>query len=368
MDSKSSYSLTEIRDAMRARVPQRVGMGRENVFMTTEYGDVVITDRYVLFPGNPYKFARRRKSLADYCDFIIGGIEPYSSPDVRIKKVLEEMSGHRYSITAIKVLDIRTEHGRVLVDGGHVRYPGNPECFSRGTMTLQEWCTFVLDGIDKYPGRREDISFHKTDVGDILKEMSELHTKWVNSVESYGIDVKENSAVLVRWAQLFRELALKYSEMFEADIAEVQVEIMRSVGKYSAAKKTIVLDLNLISWPLRPVQEIILHYICRSFYPKGDVAFWYYLEQMCMAAGLIDSCGKVEGQVDSELFQQVRAQGRVGIRNFVLYGATENLFFVDERVPDIHRDSIFGNDYYYPKHKRLMNQCWEYIIGTREMW
>ena len=83
MDSKSSYSLTEIRDAMRARVPQGVGMGRENVFMTTEYGDVVITDRYVLFPGNPYKFARRRKSLADYCDFIIGGIEPYSSPDVR---------------------------------------------------------------------------------------------------------------------------------------------------------------------------------------------------------------------------------------------------------------------------------------------
>ena len=92
MDSKSSYSLTEIRDAMRARVPQGVGMGRENVFMTTEYGDVVITDRYVLFPGNPYKFAfaRRRKSLADYCDFIIGGIEPYSSPDVRIKKVLDE--------------------------------------------------------------------------------------------------------------------------------------------------------------------------------------------------------------------------------------------------------------------------------------
>ena len=368
MDSKSSYSLTEIRDAMRARVPQRVGMGRENVFMTTEYGDVVITDRYVLFPGNPYKFAGRRKSLADYCDFIIGGIEPYSSPDVRIKKVLEEMSGHRYSITAIKVLDIQTEHGRVLVDGGNVRYPGNPECFSRGTMTLQEWCAFVLDGIDKYPGHREDIRFHKTDVGDILKEMSELHTKWVNSVESYGIDVKENSAVLVRWAQLLRELALKYSEMFEADIAEVQVEIMRSVGKYSAAKKTIVLDLNLISWPLRPVQEIILHYICRSFYPKGDVAFWYYLEQMCMAAGLIDSCGKVEGQVDSELFQQVRTQGRVGIRNFVLYGATENLFFVDERVPDIHRDSIFGNDYYYPKHKRLMNQCWEYIIGTGEMW
>lgn len=237
MDSKSSYSLSEIRDAMRARVSQRVGMGRKNVFMTTEYGDVVITDRYVLFPGNPYKFARRRKSLADYCDFIIGGIEPYSSPDVRIKKVLEEMSGHRYSITAIKVLDIQTEHGRVLVDGGNVRYPGNPECFSRGTMTLQEWCAFVLDGIDKYPGHREDIRFHKTDVGDILKEMSELHTKWVNSVESYGIDVKENSAVLVRWAQLLRELALKYSEMFEADIAEVQVEIMRSVGKYSAAKK-----------------------------------------------------------------------------------------------------------------------------------
>ena len=79
MDSKSSYSLTEIRDAMRARVPQGVGMGRENVFMTTEYGDVVITE-----------FARRRKSLADYCDFIIGGIEPYSSPDVRIKKVLDE--------------------------------------------------------------------------------------------------------------------------------------------------------------------------------------------------------------------------------------------------------------------------------------
>ena len=55
MDSKSSYSLTEIRDAMRARVPQGVGMGRENVFMTTEYGDVVITDRCLQGGESPWR-------------------------------------------------------------------------------------------------------------------------------------------------------------------------------------------------------------------------------------------------------------------------------------------------------------------------
>ena len=151
MKTDAMYSLPEISDALKERVTFRIGMGQETVFMTTEYGDVAITDKCVMYPGNPYEFARRGRVLADYCDSIIEGVEKYSSPEMRIKKMLDEMSRHKYDISAIKVLWFESEHGRVLLDGGHVRYPGNPKCFSRDAMTLQEWCAFLLDGIEAPP-------------------------------------------------------------------------------------------------------------------------------------------------------------------------------------------------------------------------
>ena len=55
MATKVSYSLSEIRDALRKRIPDRVGMGLKTVFMTTKYGDVTVTDKYVQYPGNGHK-------------------------------------------------------------------------------------------------------------------------------------------------------------------------------------------------------------------------------------------------------------------------------------------------------------------------
>ena len=50
MATKVSYSLSEIRDALRKRIPDRVGMGLKTVFMTTKYGDVTVMDKYVQYP------------------------------------------------------------------------------------------------------------------------------------------------------------------------------------------------------------------------------------------------------------------------------------------------------------------------------
>ena len=50
MATKVSYSLSEIRDALRKRIPDRVGMGLKTVFMTTKYGEVTVTDKYVQYP------------------------------------------------------------------------------------------------------------------------------------------------------------------------------------------------------------------------------------------------------------------------------------------------------------------------------
>ena len=36
--------------ATKKRVPDRVGMGLKTVFMTTKYGDVTVTDKYVQYP------------------------------------------------------------------------------------------------------------------------------------------------------------------------------------------------------------------------------------------------------------------------------------------------------------------------------
>ena len=51
MATKVSYSLSEIRDALRKRIPDRVGMGLKTVFMTTKYGDVTVTDKTLWWTG-----------------------------------------------------------------------------------------------------------------------------------------------------------------------------------------------------------------------------------------------------------------------------------------------------------------------------
>ena len=356
------YSLPEISDALKERVTFRIGMGQETVFMTTEYGDVAITDKCVMYPGNPYEFARRGRVLADYCDSIIEGVEKYSSPEMRIKKMLDEMSRHKYDISAIKVLWFESEHGRVLLDGGHVRYPGNPKCFSRDAMTLQEWCAFLLDGIDKYSNHRLEIKYHKANIKNLIRKLSGLHDKWVDYANTAFriLNADKASAILVKWAQLLKEMVIEYSKMFEADVQDVQVEKMRVPGKYKAREKTVVLDANLISWSLDAVQKVALYYICRSLYPKDDVVFWYALEQMCVAASLIKGYGKVE----DELFNQVRTQEKINIRKFELYG-NESEFFIDRSEQDIYY-STWGNDYYYPCHRRLMQECLR-IISPDDM-
>lgn len=50
MATKVSYSFSEIRDALRKCAPNRVGMGLKTVFMTTKYGEVTVTDKYVQYP------------------------------------------------------------------------------------------------------------------------------------------------------------------------------------------------------------------------------------------------------------------------------------------------------------------------------
>lgn len=312
MKTDVMYSLPEIRDALKERVTFRIGMGQKTVFMTTEYGDVAITDKCVMYPGNPYEFARRGRDLADYCDSIIEGVEKYSSPEMRIKKMLEEMSRHKYEISASKVLWFETEYGRVLLDGGHVRYPGNPKCFSCCTMTLQEWCRFVLDGIEKHSNRRLEIKYHEANIKNLIRKLSGLHGKWVDFANNaFRIpNAYKASVVLVKWAQLLKGMVIEYSKMFEADVQDVRVEKMRVPGKYKVREKTVVLDSNLISWSLDAVQKVALYYICRSLYPKDDVVFWYALEQMYEKASLIKGYGKVE----DELFNQVRQQGKVNIR------------------------------------------------------
>ena len=70
------------------------------------------------------------------------------------------------------------------------------------------------------------------------------------------------------------------------------------------------------------------------------------------------------GKVENELFNQVRQQGKVNIRKFELCG-NESEFFIDRSEPDIYY-STWGNDYYYPCHRRLMQACLR-IISPDDM-
>lgn len=367
MEAQSDYSLKEIRDALKVHVPDRVGMGRKNVFMTTKYGDVVVTDKSVLYPGNAHKFTRGKKSLQEYAEFIVGGVEKYSSPVIRIKEMLDEMSSHNYDITAMKVLDFQTAYGRVLVDGSSVRYPGNPECYRRGAMTLQEWCAFVLGGIDRYSGKRAELKFSRADVSGHIEKLSALHGKWVEAVRGSSTRTKECSAVLSDWMQLLRDIVLMYSGMFGSGVESVRIEKIQSgvVGKYRKEDKTLILDANLISWSSEAVVEIVLHQMCRVFHARLDVGFWYALEQMCLAAGLIEGYGRVE----KELYDEVRAQGLVDIRGFSFCQPYRNapiLLFHEGDEPDIRRDVWMSDERYYKSHRRLINNCWTYIMNLAE--
>ena len=161
------------------------------------------------------------------------------------------------------------------------------------------------------------MKFSKVDVSGHIEKLSALHAEWVEAVRGSYTGTKECSAVLFDWMQLLRDIALMYSKMFGAGVESVQIEKMQSgeVGKYRKKDKTLVLDANLISWSSEAVVEIVLYQICRIFHARLDVGFWYALEQMSLAAGLIEGYGKVE----EELYDQVREQGLVDIGGFNRY-------------------------------------------------
>ena len=332
MATKVSYSLSEIRDALRKRVPDRVGMGLKTVFMTTKYGDVTVIDKYVQYPGNGHKFTRGKKSLEEYCNFVVDGVEKYSSPIVRIREMLNEMSSHKYDITAT---------GMVCL------------CFGRDRPVF--W-------------KKSELKFSKVDVSGHIEKLSALHAEWVEAVRGSYTGTKECSAVLFDWMQLLRDIALMYSKMFGAGVESVQIEKMQSgeVGKYRKKDKTLVLDANLISWSSEAVVEIVLYQICRIFHARLDVGFWYALEQMSLAAGLIEGYGKVE----EELYDQVREQGLVDIGGFNRYWRPFRnapfLLFHKGDEPDIRSSVWMSDDRYYKSHRRLMNECWTYIMNLAE--
>ena len=134
------------------------------------------------------------------------------------------------------------------------------------------------------------MKFSKVDVSGQIETLSALHAEWVEAVRGSYTGTKKYSAVLSDWMQLLRDIALMYSKMFGAGVESVQIEKIQSggVGKYMKEDKTLVLDANLISWSSEAVAEIVLNQICRIFHARLDVGFLYALEQMCLAAGLIE--------------------------------------------------------------------------------
>lgn len=211
----NSINLQDIRDFLKRECPKcRIVMSSipgGTVFMTTEYGDVKITEENVEFPGNSYRFARGNRTLSEYCGFVIEGVEKYSSPIWRLKQVFEKKC-HRglksdskqqiykawlytsdnkgrfvskplvYS-SITDYLRLPLASGDLCFNGDYVKFPGISRKFSRKDMTLETFCDYIINGIVRYNiidiKDKLEMTYHRT-----VRTDNEKHCLYMGS--EYG--------------------------------------------------------------------------------------------------------------------------------------------------------------------------------------
>lgn len=307
---KATADTLELRNCLREWYDKgRVVMGHETVYLETVYGYVEATCGSVTFPGDTYRFERGEKSLQEYCDFIIDGIERYSSPLQRVKEVLQKIMLCRINEFYVHDALVRmggedfvrvcTEYGDVCVASDYFRFdmlngvevsslPFPYKHFSRGDMDLYEYCKFVVNKIEEYT---KGISSASSGTGD---EIDNSWLRWKNVVCSYLDGEKKPKVVFEnefrRFVNAVREYAVYWAEYFGADIKDVTVSVMRYWGEYNRDDRRIRLNRNIIALNPMLVKEIVLHEICHYFEHNHRYAFWKKLESMCCAAGLVQSC------------------------------------------------------------------------------
>ena len=292
-------------------------MGHETVYLETVYGYVYVTCESVTFPDDTYRFERGNKSLQEYCDFIIDGIERYSSPLPRVKEVLQKIVSSQIDDDTLRFcvqdalvkmhwkdyVRISSEYGDVCVASDYFYFdmlngvevsslPLPLWHFYRGDMDLSEYCKFVVNKIEEYT---KGISFASSGAGD---EIDNSWLRWKNVVHNYLGGERKSKDMYVgelrKFADAVRQYAVYWAEYFGVKIKDVTVSVMRKFGEYYYDDRRIRLNRNLIALnPIR-VKEIVLHEICHYFEFNHRYAFGKKLESMCCAAGIVRTCDYVD--------------------------------------------------------------------------
>lgn len=316
---KATADTLELRNCLREQYDKgRVVMGHETVYLETVYGYVYVTCESVTFPDDTYRFERGNKSLQEYCDFIIDGIERYSSPLPRVKEVLQKIVSSQIDDGALRfcVQDALVkmhwkDYVRISSEYGDVCVASDYFCFDmlngvdasslllplygyfyRGDMDLYEYCKFVVNKIEEYT---KGISFASSGAGD---EIDNSWLRWKNVVHNYLGGERKSKDMYVgelrKFADAVRQYAVYWAEYFGVKIKDVTVSVMRNWGEYYYDDRRIRLNRNLIALNPMQVKEIVLHEICHCYEHNHRYAFWKKLESMCCAAGIVRSCDYVD--------------------------------------------------------------------------
>lgn len=294
---------------------------------TPPFGITYFNGNQCYFP-NYHKILRRgNRTLENFCKYISDNVEVYFKNNIR--DILLE---HHYKIKTVKITTregggnpfqngqrtewhITTQYGNVVADEDSVRFPGNSYVYYRRGKSMEDFASFIMEGIEKYSNLSRNTITDISDDDLIGKELENIHADWCDLLDSFVSWRKKREAPddITKAAAIFHEQnnskiqslyesfanavymqTSKYANAFNVTIKELCLRRATTfLGQCYWNENRIEISTSCIALPVSWIREVILHEICHLFIHGHSLNFYRKLEEMCHAAGLIKKCGYI---------------------------------------------------------------------------
>ena len=282
---------------------------------------------YTYFNGNECHFPNYYKmvcrgniSLESFCKHISDNVETYNRRN--IPYILSE---HHYEVKTVKITSwnnndpfkngvrtewhITTQYGNVIADENTVKFPGNPNVYYRKDKSIEDFASFIMEGIDRFSDLSKNIITDISNDDIIGKELENIHSSWNNLMDSFneiekGVRIfrRDNKAQIQFLRDSFADAVYaqtsKYADVFNVPIKELRIRKIWLLGSCYTNEKAIDISFKCINFPVNNIREVILHELCHLFFRDHNLKFHRKLEEMCYVAGLI----KKRGYIVPELY------------------------------------------------------------------
>ena len=290
---------------------------------------------YTYFNGNECHFPNYYKmvcrgdmSLESFCKHISDNVETYNRSNIH--SILSE---HHYEVKTVKITSwnnndpfkngvrtewhVTTQYGNVIAGEDIVKFPGNPNVYYRKNKSMEDFATFIMEGIDKFSDLSKNIIADISDEDIIGKKIEDIHSNWNNLLDSFytfysclqgctfndmgkcaRIFRRNNKAQIQFLRDSFADTVYaqtkQYADIFNLPIKELRIrKSYRFLGLCHPNEKTIDIAFRCINLPVNFIREVILHELCHLFFLDHNLKFHRKLEEMCYVVGLIKKSGYI---------------------------------------------------------------------------